>query len=498
MEGWLAIGVLLGLIYGYMVCYKVHHLWLKRILLWISLSCLSCAYALSVQPPPLQRPWAPPREIECTVEFTHIYHQPTAEKPYVSGLGVIQNTSFFLDYFVDQPCFISVHVDELGPHFLPGTIGKARALLMVIEPKDGFRRYLKQLGIHYEFRRGEWLNTVYVPNGLDFYLHQINLWMTQQLSRAPIDPTACSIYVSMLLGNLQKLGPDDKQAFARTGTMHLFAISGLHIAVISGLLFFICQLVGLPRLMSVILMIILIGLYVEATGGSPSARRAWMMLVGVWLGFALKRQNHAWGGLVLSAIIHLCWRPSILFHTGFQLSYAVVAGLLLYGLPLSKRLWSLCAIGQYIPVDELTWFKSKMIALYQGFIQSIALSWAATIFSLPIVCCAFGLLPWIGFLMNIVLIPIASVVMVLGIGSLFSCMVYLNVLGIVCNQIAQFILLAMLFLIHTVSDISWCCLTFPTACPALGGLITLSLIAFFTYSRVWVQRLFFPFVRFKG
>ena len=79
-------------------------------------------------------------------------------------------------------------------------------------------------------------------------------------------------------------------------------------------------------------------LYVEATGGTPSARRAWIMAACILACTAARRKPNAVQGLALACALTLALDPEAATDAGFQLSYASVAGILLAGGPAARAL----------------------------------------------------------------------------------------------------------------------------------------------------------------
>ena len=123
----------------------------------------------------------------------------------------------------------------------------------------------------------------------------------------------------MMLGMKSELTREQEQLFLENGTMHLLAISGLHIGVIAACGHALFLLVRFPKNWIPIPNIVLIGLFVIMTGGAPSAWRA-LLMIACYLCLSSKRQAASLNALVLSALICLIVDPLQLFLAGFQLS----------------------------------------------------------------------------------------------------------------------------------------------------------------------------------
>ncbi|MDE6576387.1 MAG: ComEC/Rec2 family competence protein, partial [Opitutales bacterium] len=120
-----------------------------------------------------------------------------------------------------------------------------------------------------------------------------------------------------------------KEQSHNTGVAHLLAVSGLHIGMIALALEFLCKCCFLKKTRRRLSIIGLLFFYIGAIGFPPSAVRAWMMLVCFWVAPVLNRKSSGMSSLLCSALLALIHNPMTLFDIGFQLSYGVVAMILL-------------------------------------------------------------------------------------------------------------------------------------------------------------------------
>jgi ComEC/Rec2-related protein len=112
--------------------------------------------------------------------------------------------------------------------------------------------------------------------------------------------------------------------------MHLLAISGLHIGIILLLLRYLVaplKKIRYGAVLSGVLPIVLLWCFALITGGSSSVIRAVTIFSFLQVGMALKRKNVRMQGVWVSFMVLLFVRPQLLFDVGFQLSYAVVFGI---------------------------------------------------------------------------------------------------------------------------------------------------------------------------
>ena len=210
------------------------------------------------------------------------------------------------------------------------------------------------------------------------------------------------VYRAILMGKKENLSKEQLQHFFYTGTMHLFAVSGLHVGVVSTFIFFFCKLLFLPNSLRLTVTGIFVCFYSIIVGLSPSTLRAMMMVLFVLVARAFSRPIDVKGAFFNTIAITLAINPFELWDVGFQLSYGTVACILCVGVPLATAL-------------------KRKYNTVRAFKESCIVSCCASMISCVFSVYYWGIFsPWI-FLANLFLIPLASVVVVLGI---ISWMIY--------------------------------------------------------------------------
>ena len=189
---------------------------------------------------------------------------------------------------------------------------------------------------------------VEVPASPRFGLYaKIAEYMDSSLSALPpfmsAESEAAKTYRAMILGDKSLLTPEQKDAFARTGVMHVFAISGLHVGFAAGILYFALSALGAGRKIQPLVALPALFLYVAACGGRPSAMRAFGMVAAVWLASLLGRGAKPIDTITLVAIAALAIFPRDMGDAGFALSYCVAASIFVYSLPLFERVSEIAA-----------------------------------------------------------------------------------------------------------------------------------------------------------
>jgi competence protein ComEC len=238
-----------------------------------------------------------------------------------------------------------------------------------------------------------------------------------------LNPEIAPLAAALLLGRREKVDPDDNDAFARTGTMHLLAISGLHLQALAWTLWwFGVRFLGLSRKPAFWVVILLTVSYAALVGFMPSVVRSAAMTTFASLAGLRDRYTRAGNMLSLAALATLAWNPSDLFDVGCQLSFLGVAALV-WGVPIADRLinpWPedpLDALERrYEPIwrRALRWPRTWLL-------EGITLSTVVWLVGLPLAALRFHLVSPISILLNLPLVPITSLaLMAAGLSLLLS------------------------------------------------------------------------------
>ncbi|MBE5743443.1 MAG: ComEC/Rec2 family competence protein [Clostridiales bacterium] len=192
---------------------------------------------------------------------------------------------------------------------------------------------------------------------------------------------------ALLTGDTSYVSSGVLYKYQKIGVAHLFAVSGLHIGLMYGLLFFIVKLCKCSGRYRFIIISFLLLCYVGFCGFSPSSMRAFIIVVVREFAFLTGRKPDASSNLALSAFIVLTINPTDLFSVSFLLSFSVYLGLILLATPLSRFL------SKYLPKTISKLLSSSIIA---------------QVVSMPILLEYFGYSSIFSFLFNMALIPFIS------------------------------------------------------------------------------------------
>ena len=245
-------------------------------------------------------------------------------------------------------------------------------------------------------------------------------WAQAMLSRGLPDDEATRLLAAMALGWKTPLTGEVDDVFMQSGTMHVFAISGLHIALIAGLLVQSLRFARLSRAGCGAVAVPLIWAYVGATGWQPSAIRSAIMSTVVVGGWALERPSDLLNSLAAAAIAVLLWDPGQLFQAGFQLSFGAVAGLAL----LVPRLepvflrWLRLDADPFLPDELRPGWRRRLDLPLRWLALSTATCVGAFVTSLPMTWHHFHLLNPVSLIANLVVVPLSSLALAANFASL--------------------------------------------------------------------------------
>lgn len=267
-------------------------------------------------------------------------------------------------------------------------------------------------------------------------------WIERTLSLGIADTGEAALLLGMTVGDTGAMSEHMKDAFRRTGTYHLFSVSGLHVSIVAVLLWFVLGMTGIDRRRVVIILIPCLFFYALITGLKPASLRAATMLSILAAGLVIDRLPVALNSLGAAGLAILLVDTDQLFNPGFQLSFTVVAAILLIALPVTQRLHPIFDPDPFIPLRLLPPFERGFRALGRWSVALFAVSLSAWVGSLPLTIAYFHLISFVAIPANFLVVPLAFVTLAVGslslVTGLFSswlATVFNNAAFLVCHVI---------------------------------------------------------------
>ena len=228
-------------------------------------------------------------------------------------------------------------------------------------------------------------------------------WMVRVINFI-LPETHSALLKGIMLGDKKSLPANIQENFLKTGTGHILVVSGLHVGLILFLFLTLFKVLSFPPKLAHILSIPLLGYYAFLTGLRIPVLRATLMAIIVLLSFILDRESPPLIIFSLSCLIILLFDPLSLFTISFQLSFITVGGII-YLLPhIEKRL-------------------NRLPFLLR---RPLAISLAAQFSVLSLLAFYFNRLPLIGVVSNIIISPLITIILALGLLSLIMSLLTLG------------------------------------------------------------------------
>lgn len=341
----------------------------------------------------------------------------------------------------------------LESDFFTGRKVELRGLLRVpprsiAEGMFDYRTYLKWNGIYYQVQvesTNDW--SALAEPGLRItapFSDRFSTWARATLAKGlPGEDEPLRLLQTMALGWKTGLTDEVAEPFMHSGTLHVFAISGLHVALIAGILVSLLRVLQVPRWACGFLVIPLLWFYTAATGWQASAIRSTIMSCVVIAGWSLRRPSNLLNSLAASSFIILVWEPRQLFQASFQLSFFVVLSIALFLPPLEKLRQRLLQTDPFLPPDLRPRWQQWLDDPLHYVTTSVATSLAAWLGSLPLIAYYFHLVTPVSLPANLLIVPLSAFGLMSCLGSLI-CGDWLTPCTVLFNHSAWFWMFCMI------------------------------------------------------
>ena len=263
-----------------------------------------------------------------------------------------------------------------------------------------FPRYLRSRGVRLTLRARS-LEVVAEPRRAGDRLRA----RIEEVLAQRFDADVAPVLRGLLLGASDGLGGDTLETFRRSGTVHVLAVSGLHIALLLLMIRTFLRAARVPRRAALVGAVLALPLFVAVVGPRPSAIRATLMATVYAAAALAQRKTSAANVVGLAALALLVARPGDLHDLGFRLSFGAAAGIV----------GTFAAVRR--PLAALAPVRNRWAG---GLVDALALSTSAQLGVAPVLLASFGRLSMISPLANLPAVPLAGASLACGLLSVVS------------------------------------------------------------------------------
>ena len=219
------------------------------------------------------------------------------------------------------------------------------------------------------------------------------------------------VAAALLFGSRARMDEEIRDAFTQSGTMHVLAISGAHVAILAALLLIVFRSVGLSVRATSLATICGVIAYTILTDCRPPVIRATLMvcLFGA-VGLILRRPALP-NALALGAFGILLWNPSDLFDVGAQLSFLGVLAVLWASREIAIARHSESTRETLLRFSKPTLLGATRRAAWTFLRDGALVSAAAALFTMPLIAARFHMVSPISVLINIVVAPFSTILL---------------------------------------------------------------------------------------
>lgn len=300
-----------------------------------------------------------------------------------------------------------------------------------------YKRYLKTEDIYY-VAYTKYDSTFVVErnnvHNFNYLLNELRHFLDVKLSKV-FNYKSYSLLRGIILGDRGAIDDVEKDNYSKSGVAHVLAVSGLHVGLIIFLLNIILLRIDLKLRYLIIIFLLII--YCLITGNSPSVVRATIMGIIYLLSRYYNRDYAAINSLFLTLLIILIYNPFQIYSIGLQLSFISVITIILVSEKVKNRINEL----------NINYRLKNLITLW-------IITIACQITTLPILLLYFNRFSVIGMVSNLIIVPLISFILLLGIINLIIAIINLKI-GLVVALIVQFLVNINNYLVNLFANIKF-------------------------------------------
>jgi ComEC/Rec2-related protein len=363
--------------------------------------------------------------------FDTIEHTVTLlikSEPKVDQLRSTQRFFALVSCIDNRPADFQVFAESSGEPFSYGdriiSQGKFSVPSHPMNPGEfDFGAYLRRQNIYLNFRALRGVPALVTARNQGNPFVAVALAIRHRLAQVlqdglEDDPEVAQTVQGMILGGRAETSADLKRLFRDTGTIHLFAASGLQVSLFAGLVWSCLRYVRLPRRWVALSVVPVVVAYCAVTGFYPATVRATVMAILMSIGVSLERPVAMINSLCASGLLILIHDTQQLFQSGFELSFAAVFAIMTAVRPLAELLSRPFQVDPFLPIQLLERWQRILYKTIHRTCEALSLTivcWGAT---LPILILQEHRVSLVAIFANLLVVPLASTVMLLGVAAL--------------------------------------------------------------------------------
>ncbi len=275
------------------------------------------------------------------------------------------------------------------------------------------KEWLERQGVYARLYVEEWSKEGDIWWGaLAGWLSQLRVNVEESIT-AGLEEDEAVLLRAIFLGEKPEMQDGVTEDFRRSGTLHVFAVSGLHVMMVGTVVFVLLRLLQLPQWVQVIGVVVVMWLYAGITGANPPAVRAAFMGSLLIIALLVRRKVVLLNSVCLCMAV-LCLVDSyLLFQPGFQLSFGVVLAIVLTHSWWLARFEFIQVKEEYLPRQlysktQSAWLKGRVVCA-----NSLAVGFSAWGGSSGLVWWHFGVVSPIALLVGLPMMLLVWMVMCL-------------------------------------------------------------------------------------
>jgi competence protein ComEC len=240
---------------------------------------------------------------------------------------------------------------------------------------------------------------------------------------------------SLFLGQSHYLQPGERRAFLRTGLMHIFSVSGLHVGMIVLLFYWLFRLLRFSLRANIVCTLLGVAFYAAMVGFRAPVTRAAIMSAVLLLSFLMRREIEPLSALAFAAFLVLIFNPRALWQVDFQLSYACVASIILFKPILEETLYF------HLEQHPLHWRRALFLANHY-ILDPLHVVLAVQLGLLPLIVNYYHYVSFIAPLAQLMIVPLTFLIIALAfLISIFGTAVH--AIAVICGSATELLVSVM-------------------------------------------------------